>query len=138
VRVLVDTSIWSLALRRQTSKLSALEIDKKKKLTDLVSDARTMIIGPIRQELLSGVRERTQFERLRELLRPFIDEPLTTENYERAAEMSNQCVAAGLATTAVDMLICAAAVHAGAAVFTSDRDFAAYSKVLPVRLFAPV
>jgi predicted nucleic acid-binding protein len=138
VRVLVDTSIWSLALRRQISKLSAPEIEKRNRLTDLVSDARTMIIGPIRQELLSGIREKSQFERLRESLRPFIDEPLTTEDYERAAEMSNQCIAAGLATTAIDMLICAAAVHAGAAVFTSDRDFNAYSKVLPVRLFARV
>ncbi len=96
------------------------------------------MIGPIRQELLSGIRDKAQFERLRELLRPFIDEPLTTEHFERAAEMSNQCIAAGIATTAVDMLICAAAILAGAKVFTGDLDFVAYAKVLPIQLFAPI
>lgn len=138
MKVLVDTSIWSLALRRRVHKLSALEVEKRGRFADLVNDARTMIIGPIRQELLSGIREKAQFDRLRESLRPFADEPLTTEHFEQAAEMSNQCMATGIATTAVDMLICAAAIHADAPIFTSDQDFAAYAKVLPIRLFAPV
>jgi len=135
VRVLVDTPIWSLALRRPPRELNPSESHKRAVLAELVRDGRTMIIGPIRQEVLSGIREQEQFNRLRESLRAFLDEPLTTAHYEEAAQMGNQCSAEGIATTPVDMLVCAAAIQAKAPIFTSDREFLNYSKVLLIHLF---
>jgi hypothetical protein len=46
------------------------------------------IIGPIRQELLSGIREQSQFERFREHLRRFRDLQTTTDDYEEAASFT--------------------------------------------------
>lgn len=104
-------------------------------LAELIREGRVLMIGSIRQELLSGMREQSQFKRLREDLRAFEDKQIQTSDYELAAEMSNQCRFRGIATSSVDMLICAMATRSNAAVFTTDRDYVLYSKILPVRLF---
>jgi predicted nucleic acid-binding protein len=93
------------------------------------------MIGPVRQELLSGIREHSQFKRLREDLRAFKDAEIGTADYESAAEMSNQCRSQGVAASSVDMLICAIAVRVNCAIFTTDHDYLRYSKILGLHLF---
>lgn len=137
VQVLVDTCIWSLALRRQAKHLSSSEVLLREELTNIVEEGRAQLIGPVRQELLSGIRDAVQFERLREHLRAFPDEPLTTPDYELAARLSNQCRAAGIAGSAVDFLICAAATERNWPIFTCDEDFRVYGEIFPVALFTP-
>ena len=74
MKLLVDTSVWSLALRRRPSAvLSAQEKRLTAILTEAITDGRVAMIGPIRQELLSGVNEQAQFNRLRSALRAFRD-----------------------------------------------------------------
>jgi predicted nucleic acid-binding protein len=99
-----------------------------------VEDGRVAIIGPIRQELLSGIKERAQFERLREHLRAFPDMPLTTDDYEEAATFFNQCRERGVQGSNTDFLICAVAIRNGFSIFTDDDDFGHYAKVLPISL----
>jgi len=137
LKVLVDTPIWSLALRRQLHNLNPTEAMLKSVFAELVNEGRVLIIGPIRQELLSGLREEAQFNRLRELLRAFSDLQLKTQDFERGAQMANQCASHGVASTPTDMLICSAAYDAKAPIYSTDRDFQGYSKVLPIRLFTP-
>lgn len=132
--VLVDTPIWSLALRRQTHHLNPGQQRLKHLLRELIEEGRAELIGPVRQELLSGLREEAQFRRLRDQLRAFPDVPLELEDYEEAAIMSNRCRASGIAASSVDMLICAIAVRRGWSVFTIDRDFRRYEELLGTRL----
>jgi hypothetical protein len=80
VQVVVDTSVWSLVLRRRA--LPSADDAVTLALKDLISDARAMLIGPVRQELLSGIKEPAQFEKLRSALAAFPDEPLTVADYE--------------------------------------------------------
>jgi predicted nucleic acid-binding protein len=134
VRVLVDTPIWSLALRRHTGNLNPDENKLKQMLTELIREGRILMIGPVRQELLSGLREDSQFNRLRDDLRPFKDETIQTDDYEAAARMSNLCCLKGVASSPVDMLICAIASRSRSSIFTTDRDYLLYSKVLPIQL----
>jgi predicted nucleic acid-binding protein len=138
VDVLVDTPVWSLALRRQQpGKLSAAEIRYKRELTELLAENRARIIGPVRQEILSGVRHRAQLERLRTLLRHYDCEPLSTADFEAAAEAGNLCREKGLTGSPVDYLICAVALSRRWVVFTLDRDFERFAHVLSVPLHAP-
>jgi predicted nucleic acid-binding protein len=95
------------------------------------------VIGPIRQELLSGLRTVEMFGKVRDRLRDFPDELLTTADFEQAAESHNRCRQSGVSGSAVDFLICAAALRRGLAVFTTDGDFAHYARVLGVRLHTP-
>ena len=134
--ILVDTPVWSLALRRKPTDLSARERVLRQALQELIQNGRAQIAGPVRQELLSGMREEAGFRRLRDYLRAFDDPQLRAEDYEEAARMNNACRARGIAGSPVDFLICALAHLRNWQVFTTDRDFARYRKILPVTLFS--
>ena len=133
--VLVDTPVWSLALRRKQSDLSPREQDLKSALQELVLDGRAQIVGPVRQELFSGIRAEETFRRVRDALRAFDEPHLQVQDYEEAARISNVCRARGIAGSAIDFLICAVAHLRHWEVFTTDHDFVRYSKVLPLRLY---
>lgn len=133
MRVLVDTSVWSLALRRRRGPPGA----SVAALAELVSEARVVMIGPIRQELLSGVRGIATFRALRDRLAAFPDEPLDSDDYVKAAECFNTCRAKGIQGSNTDFLICAVADRRGWSIFTTDGDFTRYARWLPIRLHQP-
>jgi hypothetical protein len=137
VNVLVDTSVWSLALRRRSSDLREAENSVKVELSDLVKEGRARIIGLVRQELLSGIQSVAQYEKLRRTLRSFPDEHIDTADYEAAAKAGNDCRAKGIAVSVIDMLLCSVATVRGWTVFTADSDFKRYAAVLPVKLHTP-
>ena len=137
MNTLVDTSVWSLALRRQPKDLTAAERSVVSELAELTREGSARIIGLIRQELLSGVRTAAQYEKLRVALRPFPDEPIDTPDYEAAARASNACRARGIAASVVDALICQIALSRKWSIFTTDPDSKNYAKVLPIKLHTP-
>ena len=137
MNALVDTSVWSLALRRKAQDLSPAEKSTVSELTELIQEGRVRIIGPIRQELLSGIKTSGQYEKLRDTLRAFPDEPVGTSDYESAAKLSNECRSKGLVVSLVDVLICAIALSRDCSIFTTDPDFRNYAKVLPIKLHHP-
>lgn len=134
--VLVDTPIWSLALRRRHGVLKPEEQRLTAALAELIREGRAQLIGAIQQELLSGLSDEKQFEKLRGSLRAFEDSRLETADYEHAAHMHNECRRLGIAGSPTDFLICSAAFRRNWEIFTSDHDFERYARALPVRLFA--
>ncbi len=132
--VLVDTPVWSLALRRKPEQLSLRERQFTGTLAELVREGRVQLLGPVRQELLSGIRDEARFRKLRDYLRAFPEHPLKAEDYEEAAHMNNRCRTRGIAGSAIDFLICAAACRRDWMILTTDRDFQSYASVLPLRL----
>lgn len=121
MRLLVDTSVWSLALRRTSrAGLSPKEQQLTSQLTQAIEDGRVVMIGPIRQELLSGIKEEAQFNKLKRTLEPFRDEPIETADYEQAARLYNLCRSEGAEAGTVDMLICAIATRRKWQVLSSD------------------
>ena len=136
MRVLVDTSIWSLALRR-SGPTAAEDRSLIDELNGLIDDVRVAMIGPIRQELLSGIHSQAQFEALNEKLQAFEDLPLARDDYERAAGFYNTCRSHGVQGSPRDLLICAVGAGMGLPIFTSDKDFALYAQHLPISLHRP-
>ncbi len=134
MNVLVDTSVWSLALRRKPADLTAQERLIVDELVDLTREGRARVIGLVRQELLSGIRMAAQYEKLRLALRAFPDELVGTADYEAAARGSNDCRALGIVASVVDALICQVALGRKWSIFTTDPDFKAYARVLPIKL----
>lgn len=131
MQVLVDTCVWSLALRRQNNKNAHAE-----SLINLIDENRVKMIGPIRQELLSGIREQAQFNRLKKTLSVFPDIDIQTADYEQAAEFSNKVRSKGIQGSGIDYLICAVACRHQFAIYTIDEDFKFFQKVIPIKLFA--
>ncbi len=121
MKVLVDSCAWSLLLRRRNR--PALSRDEQfihTSLTEAIQDGRVVIIGPIRQEVLSGIKDLAQFEKLRATLEAFQDEKLATSHYEEAARLFNLCRSRGVECGSTDILICAVAVQMNCAVLTFD------------------
>lgn len=130
MKVLVDTSIWSMALRRGTGSASA----EAEELRNLIRDHRVQMIGPIRQEILSGIRNESQFRRLQRYLASFPDVPILTEDYVTAARFFNLCRSKGIQGSNTDFLICAVSVRNKSNIYTIDRDFTLFSEHVPIVL----
>jgi len=129
--IIVDTSVWSLALRRRKIPESSSTIIR---LRDLIADDRAILLGAIRQEILSGIRELEQFTRLRNYLRAFPDLELTSDDYEIAAEFFNTCRSNGIQGSNTDFLICAAAHRRKYSIFTTDNDLQNFQTCIPIVL----
>lgn len=127
----MDTSIWSLVLRRK----GEVAVEHRERMVQLVREDRAHLIGAVRQELLSGIKERSAFEQLATRLEAFPDLPLIQLDYVHAASYFNTCRAAGIQGSNTDFLICAAAVRHELTIYTSDKDFTRFSKYIPIRLY---
>lgn len=132
MKVIVDTCIWSLALRRGSSYRSPIVVE----LENLIKDFKVQMIGPIRQEILSGIRSQSQFKKLKKRLGSFQDLPILTKDYEKAAEFYNLCMSKGIQGSNTDFLICAVATRNKFSLYTTDKDFQLFSKHIPIKLHA--
>lgn len=133
MKILVDTSVWSLALRRKTPP-DNLFVDE---LNELIKERRVQMIGPIRQEMLSGIRDEAQFQTLKKQLRAFPDLELVTEDYERAAEIFNINRRHGIQGSNTDFLICTLSERYDMPILTTDEDFKLFQKHIPIKLYEP-
>jgi len=132
MNILVDTSVWSLAFRKKTLTLEETKIVSE--LKELIYEKRVIMIGPIRQELLSGIKNKKIFDQLCSKIKAFEDVSIETEDYEKAAEINNVCRSNGIQGSHIDFLIAATAMKRNIAIFTIDKDFQNYSKIVEIKL----
>ena len=131
MKVLVDTCVWSQLLRKAVADRDPIVSELK----ELITEFQVQMIGPIRQELLSGIKSKNQFVLLKEHLRSFPDLEIVTEDYEAAAQMSNDCRRKGVQGSHIDFLICSVANRYDLAIFTTDGDFELYRRHIPIKLY---
>lgn len=128
----VDTAVWSLAFRRRRAVAPQVSV-----LAALIDNDDAILLGPVRQEVLSGIREAEQFRQLRDTLRQWPDYPLTSAHFEVAAESYNTCRGHGVQGSDADFLLCAVSQLDRLPIFTTDQDFDLYAKHLPIKLYKP-
>jgi predicted nucleic acid-binding protein len=116
----VDTSVWSLALRRDAPVSSAAVAA----LVRAIEHGETLLTtGLVLQELLqgfSGPRSRAQ------ILDRFASVPLLVpdrDDHIRAAELRNHCRRNGVQVGTIDALLAQLCIHHGLTMLTTDRDF---------------
>lgn len=121
MKVIVDTCVWSLSLRRRgAGRLSTGEQQMVAQLREAIQGDNALIFGPIRQEILSGIRDKAHFARTEGLLDPFRDEEIKAADYIEAARLFNLCRDHGVQCGAVDTLLCAVAVRNRYGILTCD------------------
>jgi predicted nucleic acid-binding protein len=132
--ILLDTSVVSAALRRR--KRGEREEAVATRLGELLSaDDIVALPGIVLQELLSGVAQAGQQERLLKAVRQSFPVVLATEgDHLKAADLVNHAVRQGRALSTPDALIAAQAVNRRAALFTTDVDFEALAGFSSLRL----
>ncbi len=132
MHILVDTSVWSMALRK--TKLSTYEEKVINYFSEIIRNLNLVIIGPIRQEILSGISNKGRFEELKDKLSVFVDHPIETNDYELAAELFNDCRSKGIQGSHIDFIICAISINKNIDILTLDKDFDNYKMIVPIRL----
>ena len=130
--LLVDTSVWSLAYRRDRPP----EIAEVSTLRDaLAGGDRVVTTGVILLELLRGFvpdhAQRTIREDFAEL---DVVEPRWAD-YEAAAVLSNECRRAGVQLGPIDALIAQLAIAHDLALLTTDQDFVHAARHIPLRVW---
>ena len=133
MKIIIDTCIWFLALRRNEPQSN----EYVEELKELIREVRAQLVGPVRQELLSGIKSKKQFDLLRNHLAAYDDLELEREDYELAAEYFNTARKKGIQGSNTDFLICAIAARRNMPILTTDNDFSNFKTVLPIRLHSP-
>lgn len=131
--LLVDACVWSLSFRRRPgTPLTAEQRRLVIELEEAIAGGRVSIIGVVRQEVLSGIRDKSQFLRTRQALEPFLDEEVAPDDYLEAARLFNLCLDQGVQCGAVDILIAALAARRNFTVLTYDQALIRCLKVLRI------
>ncbi len=130
MKIIIDTCIWSLALRRNDPKDNEYVHEFK----ELIKETRAQLIGPVRQELLSGIKSKKQYNLLKKHLKAFNDIEIKTKDYELAAEYFNSARNNGIQGSNTDFLICAISKRLSMPILTTDKDFDHFKRILPINL----
>ena len=128
--ILVDTSVWSLALRRDRV-AAGREVAA---LSAAIERGDACLTGTILQEVLQGFPDAPRTRRLVEYLAPFPMLALHRGDYVYAAEIRNKCRVKGVTISTIDAQIAAAAIDHKCVLLTADRDFEAIARHFPLRL----
>lgn len=126
--LIVDSDVWSEAFRKKGRESLSVRI-----LRSLINDGEVLMIGLIRQEVLSGIKEFERFEKV--ALRAFPSQRIEAPIFELAASFFNLCRGNGIQGSHSDFLICACAMKWKTKILTKDKDFSRFAKYVPIELY---
>lgn len=92
------------------------------------------MLGPIRQELLSGIKYEKKFDELKSKLQWYDDFLIKTTEYELAASLCNKLKSNGIQGSHIDFLNCAVALNHDLGIYTYDKDFFRFASVIAIKL----
>jgi predicted nucleic acid-binding protein len=128
----VDTSTWSMALRRD-SPSSSKEVQAL--LRAIESGEAILTTGIVLQELLQGFRGPRARE---QILDRFGAIPLLIpdrDDHIRAAELRNRCRRAGIQVGTIDALLAALCIRHELTMLSGDKDFTRIANHCPLKLW---
>jgi len=126
--VLIDTSVWILALRRSPTPAT------KDEVASLLAENRVAISPMIRLELLGGTRSASEFDRLKSRLSALHEIPADEANWDLATRLSFELRQQGRVVPYTDVLIATAAMVAGCLLLHADRHFDLMAEVTDLRV----
>ena len=131
MNVLVDTSVWSLALRRDRPANHA----KVRLLARCLKDGESVLTtGLILQELLQGFQGPKQRELVLRRLSMLPCLVPAREDHVEAAELRNKCRRKGVQVGTIDALLAQLCIRHELLMLTDDRDFGLMARHCPLRL----
>lgn len=131
---LVDTSVWSLALRRDAPP----DLPQIRTLRRALEDGDAIVTtGLILQELLQGVLPKQTRAKVAQRFRAIGLIQPTRADHVAAAELRNTCRAVGVQLGTIDALIAQLCLAHGLILLATDRDFEHAARVADVPLWTP-
>jgi predicted nucleic acid-binding protein len=131
---LVDTSVWSLALRRDTDS-SAPSVSVLRNA--LLGADQVVTTGLVLQELLQGFAGPKARNALLERFASLAFLQPEREDYIEAAEIRNSCRRGGIQVGTIDALLIQLCVRHDLVLLSTDKDFQSASEHVKFRLWLP-
>jgi predicted nucleic acid-binding protein len=120
VSLFVDTSVWSLALRRDSPE----DVPEVQALVDALAGADVVVTtGLVLQELLQGFSGPKAAAAIIERFAAIALVQPGRDDHIAAAELRNTCRRAGVQLGTVDALIAQLCIRHGLQLLTTDQDF---------------
>jgi len=123
---LVDTSVWSLALRRDVPDANREVAELKRALE---AGDEILVTGLVLQELLQGFNRPKAYSQIIEYFSvlPFIIPE--REDYINAADLRNLCRKKGIQAGTIDALLASLCIERDLKILTTDKDFSQIARV---------
>lgn len=131
MKILVDTSVWSLLLVRKKESLHPAAQLLKGKIAEAAS---ICIAGIIFQEILQGIRSDLHYQKVKRTLLDFDFLEETSKVHEQAAKIYRHCRKKGIQTTTIDTLLAALSIENESPLLTTDKDFEKMAKFISLQL----
>lgn len=131
MRILVDTSVWSLAFRKQGP---AQHPAVSQLATFIEEQEEIVLIGLIIQEILQAFRNESTVEKVITHLQVFPVINLERIDFIEAAQLFRRSRAKGITVSTPDCQIAAAAISYDCSLLTTDQDFHHLTTVCPLQL----
>lgn len=125
MKILVDTSVWSLLLARKKPSDHAAARYLKEKIAE---GSPLYITGIIFQEILQGIRSDAHYQKIIGYLLNFEFLELTVSIHQKAADIYRRCRKNGILIGTIDALLAACSIHYQASILTTDEDFVRIKK----------
>jgi predicted nucleic acid-binding protein len=132
--ILLDTTVVSAVLRRR--RRGEAEEELAARVEDLLKTDETLALpGIVLQEVISGIADRAQRDRVLAGIRESFPVALATEgDHLKAADLLTLAAGRGFVLNSPDALIAAQALNRRAQLFTTDGDFLRIAALAPLRL----
>jgi predicted nucleic acid-binding protein len=131
MRALIDTSVWSLSLRREGP---ADHPTMETLMSMLRADEDVFLTGPILQEILQAFRSDSSFRRVARHLEPFPLLELERPDFIAAATLHRRCMARGVSVSTADCQIATAAIRHDCLLLSADKDFERIARFSELKL----
>lgn len=131
--LLVDTSVWSMALRRD----SPADLPEVRALADALGSGELVVTtGLILQEILQGFAGPRAREAILDRFNglPFLN-PDRRDHIEAAA-LRNRCRRRGIQVGTIDALLAALCLRHGLSILTTDADFRRMAEITPLSVWS--
>lgn len=130
--IFVDTSVWSLALRRDRPP----DIPELDELQRSLAAGIVLSTGIVLQELLQGFSRPKAHE---QIIQRFNSLPLIVpdrDDHIDAAELRIKCRRRGVQAATIDALLAQLCIRHELTMLTTDRDFHAIGQVVPLTVWS--
>ena len=130
---LVDTSVWSLAFRRDTPATSPEVTELKRALE---TGDTIFVTGLVLQELLQGFNKPRAYD---QIVGHFAALPFLTperEDHIKAANLRNGCRKKGIQVGTIDALLAQLCISRELGLLTTDKDFTQIAKIFPLKVWS--
>ena len=132
MKLFVDTSVWSLALRRNSSEGPEVE-----RLRDALIDGESICTtGLVLQELLQGIRGPKAPALVSERFAATDWVSPTRVDHIEAANIRNACRRRGVQVGTIDALLARLCISRNLTMLTTDRDFEHVAEMTPLKVWS--